>query len=166
MTIPQTRRQLTLFIQGDHLGMIEEIRREFNAVQYGLISAHVTLCREDETSSMDRVLENIERMAFDQPLIIKFGAVERFENGKGVWLPASTDNQQFQEWRKQVLKGVVDPPAQHSPHVTLMHPRNSTCTDDTFYKIKQYPLPTELWFNEISLIEQRNGGRWTILDKF
>ena len=146
--------------------MIEKIRREFNPVQYELISAHVTLCREDEITPIDNVLENIKSIKLDQPLIIRFDTVDRFENGKGVWLSASADNKQFQELRMEILKGVSDTPRQLPPHVTLMHPRNSNCTDDKFYRIKQYKLPTKLLFDKISLIEQRNGGRWTILDEF
>lgn len=146
--------------------MIEEIRRKFNPAQYELISAHATLCREDEITPIERVLENIKSIKFDQPLIIKFDTVDRFENGKGVWLPASRDNNQFQELRTEILKGISDIPRQHQPHVTLMHPRNSTCTDDIFCRIKKYELPTKLLFGKVSLIEQKNGERWTILEEF
>lgn len=162
---PQIRQQLTLFIQ-DSLEVIEEIRKEFNPVQYELISAHVTLCREDEITSIDRVFENIKSIMFEQPLIINFDTVDRFENGKGAWLPASRDNKQFQELRTKILKGINDLPRQHLPHVTLMHPRNSTCTDDTFFKIQQYKLPTNLLFDKVSLIEQKNSGRWKVLNEF
>lgn len=161
---PQARQQLTLFVKD--IGIIEEIRKEFNPVQYELISAHVTLCREDEITPISKVLENIKALEYDRPIVINFDSVERFENGKGVWLPASTDNHPFQELRKKILKGVIDNPRQHRPHITLMHPGNSTCTDDIFHSIKQCRLPNRLWFDKVSLIEQKQGGRWTILDEY
>lgn len=146
--------------------MIERIRKEFNPVQYNLISSHVTLCREDEITSIGSVLENIKALRLDRPLLVNLSTVERFENGKGVWLPASADNHQFQQLRREILKGVIDNPRIHQPHLTLMHPGNSTCTDDIFQRIKQCKLPAELSFDAISLIEQKNGERWTILDEY
>ncbi len=47
-----------------------------------------------------------------------------------------------------------------------MHPRNSTCTDSIFEKIKELEFPTELEFVKISLIEHRNGGKWPNLQEF
>jgi 2'-5' RNA ligase len=161
----RTRRQLTLFVQGDN-GTIENIRKEFNPIQHKLISAHVTLCREDEIGSIDKVLENLKAVKLENPLKITFDTVERFEDGKGVWLPGSTANKQFHELRRRVLKGMNDTQRQYRPHLTLMHPRNSTCTDKIFDQIKGLELPTELFFNKVSLIEQENGGQWTIIDEF
>lgn len=161
----QTRRQLTLFLEGDSK-TIEHIRREFNPIQYELISAHVTLCREDEIVALDKVVENLKAINLVTPLKITFDRVERFENGKGVWLPASTENKPFHELRKRILKGINDTPRQHQPHLTLMHPRNSTCTDILFEQIKGFELPTKLFFNKVSLIEQENGGPWAIIDEF
>jgi 2'-5' RNA ligase len=161
----QTRRQLTLFIK-DTERVIESIRKQFNPLQSRLISAHVTLCREDEIDPAYKVVQNLKSLKLDFPLTIKFDPVERFEDQNGVWLPGSKENRQFHELRKLVLKGVIDSPGQHRPHLTLMHPRNSTCTDTIFDHIKQQTLPNELSFDEISLIEQKNGGQWTIKDVF
>lgn len=158
------RRQLTLFIQDN--AVIESIRNQFNPLQSLLISAHVTLCREDEIEPIDKVTQNLKSLKLDYPLKIGFGPVERFEENKGVWLPGSKDNKQFQELRKSVLDAVIDAPRQHRPHLTLMHPRNSTCTDTIFDQIRLHTLPTELSFDEISLIEQKNGGQWMITDVF
>jgi hypothetical protein len=35
-----------------------------------------------------------------------------------------------------------------------------------FAQIKKYKLSAELRFDKISLIEQRNGGRWTIVEQY
>lgn len=159
------RRQLTLFVN-DTGGEIEFIRKQFNPLQSLLISAHVTLCREDEIEQIEKVIQNLKSLKLDFPLKIRFDPVERFEDHKGVWLPGSKDNKQFQELRKSVLCAVTDAPRQHRPHLTLMHPRNSTCTDTIFDQIRLHTLPTELSFDEISLIEQKDGRRWTVADVF
>lgn len=161
----QIRRQLTLFVK-DTEGVIESIRKRFNPLQSLLISAHVTLCREDEIEPTEKVIQNLKFLKLDFPLKIRFDPVERFEDQKGVWLPGSKENKQFQELRKFVLKGVIDTPRQHFPHLTLMHPRNSTCTDAIFDQIRNHTLPSELSLDEISLIEQKNGGPWAIADVF
>lgn len=161
----QTRRQLTLFIE-NHVELIEEIRKEFNPVQQELIPAHVTLCREDEIVAIDKVLVNIKSVKLKKELTISFDKVQRFEKGKGVLLPGSSDNTQFHELRNYILKGIIGTPRQHHPHLTLMHPRNSTCTDEKFDRIIQYELPNKLSFRKISLIEQKDGGRWMILREF
>jgi 2'-5' RNA ligase len=161
----QTRRQLTLFIAGQN-ETIEKIRAEFNPEQYGLISAHVTLCREDEIEPVEKVIENIKSISWGKPVRLEFNPAERFENGKGVFIPAKRDNQDFYELRKAVLNGLNEFPGKPLPHITLMHPRNSTCTDIIFERIKKYKLPSELIFDKISLIEQRNGGKWIIIEEF
>lgn len=62
--------------------------------------------------------------------------------------------------------GVVDKPRRQEPHITLMHPRNSNCTDKIFEIIENVNLPTQLNFKTISLIEQINGRQWTVLKIF
>lgn len=160
-----TRRQLTLFISGG-IEQIEKIRKQFNPVQHKLISAHVTLCREDEIIQIEKVIQNILVLKWSDPLKITFDPVYRFEGGKGVWLPSSTENTAFHELRKAILKGLNDNPRKHQPHLTLMHPRNSTCTDKIFDQIKAYALPTELFFDKISLVEQNNGAPWKTISEY
>ncbi|MBS1919683.1 MAG: hypothetical protein JST17_05495 [Bacteroidetes bacterium] len=52
------------------------------------------------------------------------------------------------------------------PHITLMHPGNSNCTNEIFVEIQKSKLPELLPFNKISLIEQIGGGQWQILKTF
>ncbi|RAV97620.1 2'-5' RNA ligase family protein [Pseudochryseolinea flava] len=160
-----TRRQLTLFVSDDS-GAIEKIRQQFNPIQHKLISAHVTLCREDEIVQIDRVIKNTELIKSAGPLKITFNKVERFEGGKGVWLPSSTENKQFHELRREILKGLNDTPRHHQPHLTLMHPRNSSCTDKIFDQIRAFELPTEILFEKISLVEQHDGGPWMTINEY
>ena len=160
-----TRKQLTLFpLHANEI--IEKIRATFNPIQYKLIPAHVTLCREDEIIALEKVIDNIRLLAFNGPISIKFRPVERFDNGKGVLLPATDQNPSFHTLRNFVLKSIMDSPREHQPHLTLMHPSNATCTDAIFNQIKNYDLPTELIFDSITLIEQTEGGPWQIVQKF
>ena len=155
----ETRIQLTLFVENQ---AIEEIRTKFNPIQQALISAHITLCREDELEDLEKVVANIRALKINKPIKISFNEVIRFENGNGVLIPANEDNNDFHNLRNAILIS----PIKHFPHITLMHPRSSTCTDSIFEEIKSYQLPTTLFFNGINLIEQIDGGKWKILDEF
>jgi hypothetical protein len=158
---PAIRRQLTLFVPPHDATAIETIRSRYNPVQRALIDSHVTLCREDELVALDRVVQNLQNILLR--VTIDFGAVVRTEGGKGVLLPAIGGQETFQRLRKAVLAGVVEAPRQHEAHITLMHPRNSTCTDAIFDEICTLTLPKQLAFNAVSLIEQVDGGPWQIL---
>lgn len=154
------RSQLTLFVP--EASAIEAIRRQYNPVQHSLIEAHVTLCREDELLDIEKVLQNLEQLDF--PFItIRFGKPERFDDGNGLLLPAPEENTLFQVLRKAVLKGVIEQPRNHHPHITLMHPRNSICTDELFLEISKQELPDSIQFDSISLIEQVDGGKWKLI---
>ena len=158
------RRQLTLFID-EPSGSIEKIRAEFNPIQYQLIPAHVTLCREDEIEPIDKTIKRIESIVLKKPIGITFGKAKRFANGNGVYMNSIDNNNDFNNLRKLIL-GQSELEKTQIPHITLMHPRNSTCTNDLFEKIGNYKLPTELSFAKISLIQQINGGKWSVLQEF
>lgn len=158
---------MTLFPEPADVLIIEQIRQEFNPRQFELIKAHVTLCREDELENLEQVLSNLLLLIqTQQNIYIEFGKVARFDNGKGLFLPATNDNKQFENLRKQVLTGLIDHPRKQEAHITLMHPRNSTCTDHIFELVEKINLPAKLEFKQISLIEQENGGQWKILKNF
>lgn len=159
------RRQLTFFVDKKDAGPIEEIRGRFNPQQRALIDSHVTICREDEIENIALVLRNLQLMD-SYALAIQFGKVIRFDNGKGVLLPASGNNEAFHQLRMKVLAGLDKTVRHHEPHITLIHPRNATCTDDVFETIQQIALPSVLRFNTISLIEQIDGKKWRILAQF
>lgn len=156
------RRQLTLFIEPEDALAIEKVRTKYNPRQSELIKCHVTLCREDELEDLATVRINLLHLTQTE-IVIKFGNPIRFDNGKGLLLPALPDHQSFHELRRQILKGLFDNPRLQEAHITLMHPRNSTCTDDIYEEIFNIPFPTELVFNKITLIEQTNGDPWKTL---
>jgi len=155
------RRQLTLFLQ-DNFETIEKIRQKFNPKQYRLIKAHVTLCREDEIENLDQILNNLSSLN-GQKITICFEHPTRFDNGKGVFLKAHSDLKEFEKLRREILQNVVAEPRKQIPHITLMHPRNSTCNDEIFDEINQETFPSIITFSKISLIEKRNDDEWKVL---
>lgn len=159
------RQQLTLFIRPEDASAIESIREKYNPEQQRLIAAHVTLCREDEIENLDPVLHNLQQLAA-APISIQFGSVTRFDDGKGLLIPAKGMNDAFDQLRLQILAGTNTKVRQHEPHITLMHPRNSTCTDEIFEQVSEVKLPESFTFNSIALVEQINGGRWGIVHMF
>lgn len=159
------RIQLTLFVDEHNAGSIEKIRSTYNPEQYARIRSHVTLCREEELRDIEHIQQNLTQLNH-HCITIEFGNVTRFAAGKGVMIPAAGTNTSFYELRKAVLQGISSYPVQHEPHITLMHPRNATCTDDLFHQLQQVQLPRRLTFCTISLIEQEHDGPWRILNEF
>jgi 2'-5' RNA ligase len=161
------RRQLTLFVDPKDAKIIEQVRKEFNPKQFEIIQAHVTLCREEEIQDLEKVISNLIVCSRTQPIIfIEFGKVERFDNGKGLFLPATNNNREYAALRKYILSGIIDHPKNHEPHITLMHPRNATCNETIYKQVQNKNLPSKLAFSQISLIEQVNGGPWKTLAIF
>lgn len=159
------RRQLALFADKKAAKEIEDTRKRFNPEQYRLIDAHVTLCREDEIEDIAIVLDNLEKLD-SAKIRIQFGQATKFDNGLGVLLPALGDNEQFHQLRLKVLNGLGTTVHRHQPHITLMHPRNSICTDEIFRTIRDADFPKVMIFEKISLIEQGNGGKWQTLKTY
>jgi hypothetical protein len=159
------RIQLTLFVSENDSMQIEKIRHEFNPVQYTLIKSHVTLCREEELEQLEKVIDTLEKLEHEA-IAIDFGSVVRFANGAGVLLPAIGSPNAYYALREKVLQGITNNPGTPKPHITLMHSRNSLCTDEIFEQIKNYRLPAKLIFGTISLIEQEPGMKWQVLREF
>jgi len=147
------RQQLTLFVDRKYSHEIEYIRSLYNSKQHALIDSHVTLCIEDEIQNSESIFNNLNQLEASK-IIIRFGQVKRFDNGRGVMLPGFGDNEQFHLLRSKVLNDSGASVRIPEPHITLMHLRNSNCTD-----IQKINFPTNLEFHTISLIQQINGGR-------
>jgi len=159
------RQQLTLFLDKNQSADIEEIRKKYNPIQHDLIDSHITFCREDELLDLTTIRNNLQNLKFE-PLKLHFGQPQRFYDGKGVLLPVLGDVELFQFLRKNILKGVIENPKEHAPHLTLMHPRNSICTDAIFQEIRKISFLTPHVFYKISLIQQFNMGKWEVLEEF
>jgi 2'-5' RNA ligase len=161
-TVPLIRKQLTLFLNEPENQEIETIRKTFNPEQYNLIKSHITLCREDEIEAIEKVRMNLELLNFNR-FSIDFGKAVRFSDKKGVLIPAIGPCEAFHQLREKILTGIIEKPRNHEPHITLMHPRNSTCTEEIFKEIATFNLPDTIQFNKISLIEQTVGEPWHVL---
>lgn len=159
------RRQLTLFLDKNQSADIEAIRKKYNPKQHELIESHITLCREDELLDLNQLKINLQTLKF-KPLQLHFGLPQRFSDDKGILLPVLEDIELFHLLRKNILNDIIENPREHRPHLTLMHPRNSTCTDAIFQEIMNTPLPKNLLFQKISLIEQINEEKWKVLEEF
>lgn len=159
------RRQLTLFITQEDSEIIEKTRKAYNPAQHKLIKAHVTLCREDELLDWNIIQYNLKQIKL-KSISISFSSIIRFSENKGVMILSNKNTVAFDNLRKVVLKNTIEKPRKQEPHITLMHPRNSNCTDAIFEIIKQHSFPSTIIFRTISLIEQQNGGVWKTLKTF
>lgn len=156
------RKQLSLYAPGPEAISIEEIRETVDPVQFRLIPAHVTLCREDELTDLPpvraRLLDN--RLA---PVRLCFGGVEVF-HGHGLLLHCREGEAAFHALREAVL-GTTDIRA-HRPHLTLAHPRNPKAAGNSYETAAKLPNPLEITFSSVFLIEQTDGGPWDVLERF
>ena len=159
------RIQLTLFVKPEDAKVIEFVRKKFNPEQYNLIKSHVTLCREDEIENLNAVLNNLKQLKHTK-FSIEFGKPIRFHDGKGVYLQSQEFPEDFHNLRKEILKGIISTPRIPDAHITLIHPRKGTCTDEIFDEIKNIPFQKQLNFDTKSLIEQEIGKKWNIIEEF
>ena len=157
------RLQLTLFLDEKDAFSFDEVRREYNIEQYQFILSHVTLCRENELKNIKLLIKRLKKSNI-KSITINFGLPVRFSEGKGVFIPGRGKNYAFKNLRKIILKDDYDDTLEYEPHITLIHPRNGTCTDVIFENIRNFSFPSTLSFNKISLIQEQDDGRWQVLD--
>ncbi|MEO8200287.1 MAG: 2'-5' RNA ligase family protein [Gemmatimonadota bacterium] len=158
-----TRRQATLFVPPPHNPALEALRTRFNPVQSDLIRAHVTLCREDE---VDDWMLLSSRLAGITPIAVTLRFTAPVRDRDLVYLPASGSTESFDSLRHSLLSPGGQPPRKHQPHITLIHPRNGTCSDADFMEIATQVEPFQVTFRAVTLIEQVDGGRWTDIAAF
>lgn len=156
------RTQLSLYAPGPAAISIEEIRRVVDPVQFRLIPAHVTLCREDELTDLPAVRARLLDNRF-APLTLRFGGVEVFD-GHGLLLHCREGEAAFHALREAVL-GTTGIRA-HRPHITLAHPRNPKAAGNSYETATQLPNPLDITFSTVFLIEQTDGGPWNVLERF
>lgn len=156
-----TRRQASLYLYD--VPVVEDLRRRFNPAQAALIPSHITLCREDEVSDWI-AFENQVRSRLSIAVALEFGAPVRDRDL--VYLPAVGSTQTFDQLRRDLLELDGTPPRRQLPHITIIHPRNGSCTDEIYDQIVFSIAPFTAIFHEISLIEQHDGGAWNCLASF
>jgi 2'-5' RNA ligase len=157
MTTPSIRRQATLFLPEPEAATINALRAWVNPAQAALIAAHVTLCREDEVQDWGKLRE---RLATAAPIDLTLSFAEPHREGNLVVLPAEVAGNAFARLRHQLLSRPGHEPRPMVPHLTLIHPRNGTCTDRLFSELRQRCSPFTVTIRAVSLIEQSEGAAW------
>ncbi len=157
------RRQATLYLPLPSSTFVESIRARFNRVQFDLIKAHVTLCREDEVADWSEVASRLSNLGKIE-VELDFGMPVREDNL--VYLPTIGSTQPFDELRSAILSIDAASPRKQNPHITLIHPRNGTCSDSAFDEIAKLCKPFSTVLRRVTLIEQHNGGSWKDLSAF
>lgn len=158
-----SRRQATLYLPLADSTAIESLRARFNRVQFELIRAHVTLCREDEVSDWDKIAS---RLSDPGSIEVKLSFGEPVRDGNLVYLPATGSTESYDALRSALLSTRNSLPRKHDPHITLVHPRNGTCSDFVFDEIACQLKPFTITFRSVTLIEQVDGGSWQELKTF
>lgn len=153
------RRQLSLYASGEGAATIERVRALVDPVQFALIPAHVTLCREEDLLDI-RETQIGERIAGSGGFVLGFGAPETFST-HGILLPCVEGEAAFQALRSRVLGGRSD--RRQSPHVTLAHPRNPKAAGHSLQAAGSLGSGIQCRFAIVHLIEQIAGNPWTIL---
>lgn len=153
----RTRRQATLYLPAPHAAPIERLRAAFNPAQHALIRAHVTLCREDEVADWEDVAR---RLGAIESLAITLAFGHPVRSGNLVYLPAVGSTARFHQLRLSLLDGPGRQVRSHDPHITLIHPRNGSCSDEIFASLVRRYTPFEATFRTVSLIVQIAGEAW------
>lgn len=152
------RRQASIYLPDQF--QIEALRFRHNPMQARLIPAHVTLCCEDEVTDWDLFQARLESLSPFE-ITLTFGIPVREDNF--VFLPVQEGFDDYQDFRQAIL---LREARKLTPHCTLIHPRNGTCTDQTFADISATIIsPFQYTFREVMLIEQENGGVWNVISR-
>lgn len=153
------RRQLSLFANPEDAAAIERLRQHVDPVQFALIPAHVTLCREEDLSDLDEAQLH-QRIQGARMLTLGFGAPEPFST-HGLLLPCIEGEDAFQALRTRVLGGRSE--RHQSPHITLAHPRNPKAAGNSLQSASALGAGLRCRFDRLNLIEQIAGQAWQIL---
>lgn len=160
----RVRYQLTLFVT-ESADTIELVRRNYNPLQADLIPAHVTLCRENELANLKDIERNLS-LLYLPPVTVEFGTPKRFADDKGLLLPGTGPNTEYHELRKKLLKTTAEEYHPNEPHITLIHPRNGTCTDAIYQEVMKMQFPASITFDECCLVKQEGNNVWEIIRRF
>ena len=93
------RRQLTLFLPSEQSQEIEAFRKKHNPIQFQLIPAHITLCREDELTKWNTISENLRSLNIET-LTVVLKQPTRFADEKGLSMEPAGSYPTFQQLRK------------------------------------------------------------------
>lgn len=132
-------------------------------MQFSLIPAHVTLCREDELEGLDAATLN-RRLSASQanPITLRFGAPASFGT-HGILLPCVAGEPGFQGLRRSILgSGTV---RRQAPHLTLAHPRNPRSSGNSLANAATLDAGTQIMFSAVSRITQAADSPWREVER-
>lgn len=156
-----TRKQLSMYVPGKDGLELEGLRQILDPVQFRLIPAHITLCRENELEQFpEKELQDRLANSSLRTITLQFGRAEAF-GGHGILLPCTGGEEEFHLLRRQILG--PDATRNQKPHITLSHPRNPRAPGNTLAAALGLPVPLSISFPTISLIQQTGQEPWTIL---
>jgi hypothetical protein len=156
------RRQLTLFVPEPCASAIEMVRGVVDPIQRALISAHVTLCREDELGDLNSIRQRLHASP-PPPVVLCFSAPQRYME-HGLLLECVDGLDAFRRLREQVLAS--DSIRNQTAHITLAHPRNPAAPGNSLQAAARLNSGLAITFDEISLIEQQWDRPWMVLERY
>lgn len=163
-TDKRVRRQLTLFLAGEMAAAVEAVRRTVDPVQYRLIPAHVTLCREEEVAALpEGEIEARLAAGSARRITLEFGSPEHFFD-HGIRLKCVAGGAEYQRLREIVLGSTEI--ARPRPHITLAHPRNPRAPGNSLEFAQTLPPRWPARLAWIHLIEQDGAQPWRRLAMF
>ncbi|WP_196138709.1 2'-5' RNA ligase family protein [Aliikangiella sp. G2MR2-5] len=157
-----SRKQLSMYASGDYIGKIETVRKLVDPIQFRLIPAHITLCREDELKDLNHINKRLSQINFPT-LKIRFAKAKRF-GSHGLMMECIEGERDFLQIREFILESTQI--RRQIPHVTLAHPRNNKASSNSLTNTFILPENLELEFPTIHLIEQINSEPWHVLSTY
>lgn len=158
-TASAVRRQLSLFVADRDAVAIERLREQLDPLQFALIPAHVTLCREEDLVDVTEAQLD-ERLVGAAAIILGFGPAQAFST-HGILLPCIEGEAHFQALRSRISGGGSK--RHQSPHITLAHPRNPKATGNSLQAAAALGRETHCRFDRLNLVEQNAGNPWRVL---
>lgn len=155
------RTQLSLFFTGPLRVEIERVRGMVDPIQRALIPAHVTVCREDELTSLS-ALTLAGKLVAQSSVSLTFGDAIRF-GGHGIMLQCTKGADGFRQLRRRLLGEAAH---EATSHLTLAHPRNAMAMGNSLSSV-DLALPIAATFDRLMLVEQEAPGTiWRVVGEF
>lgn len=141
---------------------LESVRKVVDPIQFGLIPAHVTLCREEELDSFNEIEARLKNTSIDC-IELEFGKPKIFFE-HGIIMECINGLVPFQAFREYLLD-TKDIKVQH-PHITLAHPRNFKAKGNSLDNTNSLVFPLRVELDRVHLIEQIGINPWNVLAEY
>jgi len=155
------RRQASLYIPEPARYEIDVVRKRADPVQFSLIPAHVTLCREDEVLDWSEFVDRVRCLGRFE-LSLEFGSPLELDDGC-VLLPCVKGKSLFNQLRGALLSSGGVAPRVSDPHITLLHPRNAVTGQSIEWLLESLTHLRSIGFSSLNIIEQQGGSAWRVL---